>query len=155
MIALAKQRKLDDIPPLVNSLLEEGFLLNNDNWNHYIQLMARRYRYKLAFELCETKLMTNWTGWARIRWQSPERNRLPMEVRHLKKMPKYLRPKSHTFLYLARGYLELQTMAAESPAQQIMLAELERSCPKTIHAIRTMQRVDDPLEREVLRDYVV
>jgi pentatricopeptide repeat-containing protein PET309 len=155
MIALAKQRRVDDIPPLINALLEEGFLLNNNNWNHYIQLMARRYRYKLAFELCETKLMTNWTGWARIRWQNPERNRLPVEVRNLKKMPNYLRPKSHTFLYLARGYLELQSMAAESPAQQIMLAELERSCPKTTHAIRTMQRVDDPLEREVLRDYVV
>lgn len=155
MNALAKERKADDIPPLVNSLLEEGFLLSNDNWNHYIQLMARRYRYKLAFELCETKLMPNWTGWARIRYQSPERNRLPLEIRNLKKMPKYLRPKSHTLLYLARGYLDLQSMAAESPAQQIMLAELDRSCPKTIHAIRTMQRVDDELEREVLRDYVV
>lgn len=155
MMSLAKQKKLDDIPLLVNALLEEGFLLDNGNWNHYIQLLARRYRYKLAFELCETKLMPNWTGWARIRWQAPERNRLPIEVRNLKKMPKYLRPKTHTLLYLARGYLELQSMAAESPASQIMLAELEHSCPKTIHAIRTMQRVDDALEREVLRDYVV
>jgi pentatricopeptide repeat-containing protein PET309 len=155
MISLAKQKKLDDIPPLINSLLEEGFLLDNHNWNHYIQLMARKYRYKLAFELCETMLMPNWTGWARIRWQAPERNRLPIETRHLKKMPKHYRPKSHTFLYLARGYLELQSMAAESPASQIMLTELERSCPKSIHAIRTMQRADDTLERQILRDFVV
>ena len=155
MIALAQQRSVDDIPPLVNALLEEGFLLSNDNWNQYIQLMAREYRYKLAFALCEANLMTNWTGWARIRWQNTERNRLPMDVRNLKKTPKYLRPKTHTFLYLARGYLELQSMAAESPAQQTMLAELERTCPKTVHAIRTMQRVDDPLEREILREYVV
>jgi pentatricopeptide repeat-containing protein PET309 len=155
IISLSIQRKVDDIPPLINALVEEGFLLSNDNWNQYIQVLARRYRYKFAFELCERMLMPNWTGWARIRWQAPERNRLPLELRALRKQPKHYRPKAHTLLYLARGYLELQSMAAESTASQIMLAELERSCPKTIHAIRTMQRVDDSLERDVLRDFVV
>jgi pentatricopeptide repeat-containing protein PET309 len=155
MISLSRQKRTEDIPPLIDGLLEEGFLLDNNNWNHYIQLMARRYRYKLAFKLCETHLMPNWTGWARIRYQAPERNRLPIELRNLRKRPKYYRPKAHTLLYLARGYLELQSMATESPASQIMLAELERDCPKTILAIRTMQRVDNPLERDVLRDYVV
>ena len=155
MISLSLQRKTDEIPPLINDLLEEGFLLDNKNWNLYIQILARRYRYKLAFELCEERLMPKWTGWARIRWQAPKRNRLPVELRNLRKQDKYYRPKAHTLLYLARGYLELQSAASESTASQTMLAELERSCPKTMHAIRTMQRTDDPLERDILRDYVV
>ncbi|KAG0649202.1 Pentatricopeptide repeat-containing [Hyphodiscus hymeniophilus] len=155
MICLSMQSKTDEIPTLVNSLLEEGFLLDNKNWNFYIQILARRYRYQLAFQICEERLMPNWTGWARIRWQAPERNRLPIELRNVRKLPKHYRPKSHTLLYLAKGYLELQSAAAESTAGQNILAELEGSCPKTINAIRTMQRVDDSLERDVLRDFVV
>jgi len=155
MMSLVKQGKADEIPRVVDSLLTDGFQLSNDNWNHYIEIMARRYRYKLAFELCEQRLMPGWMGWARARWDAPVRNRLPVEARNLKKMPKFLRPKSKTLLRLARVYLELQTMAAESPAQQILLAEVERSCPLTINAIRTMQRSDDDLERHILRDFIV
>ena len=155
LISLSLQKKTDEIPILVNGLLEEGFLLDNNNWNHYIQLLARSYRYKLAFDLCEEMLMPNWTGWARMRWQGKGRNRLPIELRKLRKNSKHYRPKAHTLLYLARGYLELQSAATESTASQVMLDELEQSCPRTIYAIRTMQRVDDGLERDILGDHVV
>ena len=153
MISLEQQDRIDDIPPLVNSLLEEGFLLNNENWNDYVKVMARGRRYKLAFELCETILMPNWTGWARLRWQAPVRNRLPIEVRALAPMPKHYRAKAHTLLYLTRASMELQSMATESRAGEDMLAELQQSCPKTVQAIRTMQRQEDPVEREILRGY--
>jgi pentatricopeptide repeat-containing protein PET309 len=153
MISLARQGRSDDIPSVVNGLLEEGFLLDNKNWNLYIQLLAQRYRYKLAFELCEEKLMDGWTGWARLRWQEPVRNRLPIEVRNKKKEPKHLRPNSSTLLFLARGFLELQAMSAESRASQMLLEDLQRTCPRTLLAIRTMQRTDNALEREILRGY--
>lgn len=155
LISLVHQHRDGEIPQLVDDLLADGFLLSNNNWNHYIEIMARRYHYKLAFELCEQRLMPGWSGWARVRWQALERNRLSTELRSLKKRRKFLRPLSKTLLYLARVYLELQTLAAESPAQQILLAELERSCPLTVNAIRTMQRSDDELERRILRDFIV
>lgn len=153
MNTLFKQEKIDDLVRVVNELLEQGFLLSNKNWNHYIGILAQAFRIKLAFTLCESNLMPGWTGWARIRWQLPERNRLPLEVRALKKDPTYLRPIYHTLLYLARSFLELQDMSAESKSHQMLLAELERDCPKTLHAIKTMQRIDGDLERKILRGY--
>ena len=153
MNSIAYQSKIDDLPIVVEGLLKDGFILDNDNWNHYIQLLTRNLRWKLAFETCETMLMDGWTGWARLRWQRPERNRLPMEIRTAKKEQTHYRPKYHTLLYLARALLELQSMAAESRASQFLLDDLERKCSRTVQAIKSMQRTDDALEREVLRGY--
>ena len=58
-----------------------GFVLDNKNWNIYIQCLADCEEYKEAFDLCELRLMNGWTGWARIRWKEPERNRLSFELR--------------------------------------------------------------------------
>lgn len=137
----------------VEGLLKDGFKLDNKNWNLYIMNLSRCLRYKLAFELCETHLMPGWTGWARVRWQLPERNRLPIEVRNSRKEPRHLRPLYITLLTLAKGFLELQAMAAESRGGQILMSDLERDCPKTLRAIQEMQRVDDDLERSVLKGF--
>jgi pentatricopeptide repeat-containing protein PET309 len=153
MNSIAIQSKIDDLPNVVEILLKDGFLLDNNNWNQYIQLLTRKLRWKLAFETCESMLMDGWTGWARLRWQRPERNRLPMEIRTAKKEQTHYRPKYHTLLYLARALLELQAMAAESRASQFLLNDLERKCSRTVQAIKSMQRTDDALEREVLRGY--
>jgi pentatricopeptide repeat-containing protein PET309 len=149
---LASQKRIDELSSLVNRLLEEGFHLDRNNWNHYIQLLAGSYRLRLAFELCESKLMDGWTGWERVRRQLPVRTSLPIEVRNLKKDRRQLWPKSYTLLCLARGYLELQSMSTESRESQAVLNELHQLCPKTVYAIKTMQRVDNELERELLRD---
>jgi pentatricopeptide repeat-containing protein PET309 len=151
MNSLARQERVDDLTKIVNELLDQGFLLSNKNWNHYITILSKAFRIKLAFTLCERKLMPGWTGWARVRWQLPERNRLPYEVRALKKEPTYLRPVYHTLLYLAKNFLELQDMSAESKGYQMLLSDLDRDCPKTMQAIKTMQRIDGELERRVLR----
>lgn len=152
MNCLAKQERVDDLIRVVNGLLDQGFQLSNKNWNHYIQILSNGFRVKLAFTLCETKLMPGWTGWARIRWQQPERNRLPFEVRALKKEKTYLRPIYHTLLYLAKSFLEVQDMSAESKGYQMLLSDLNRDCPQTMQAIKTMQRIDGELERRILRD---
>ncbi len=153
MRSLHIQMKSDDERKTVENLLKDGFKLDNHNWNLYISLLAHRHIIKPAFELCETYLMENWTGWARIRWTLPERNRLPLDLRAKRKQPRHLRPKYITLLYLARAYLELQSMAAESQASQLLLDDLEKNCPRVVKAITTMQRTDDYLERTVLRGY--
>jgi pentatricopeptide repeat-containing protein PET309 len=152
MNALSRQDRTSEIPSIVNGLLEDGFLLDNKNWNHYIQLLARHHDYKGAFELCEEKLMDNWTGWARDRWLAPVRNRLPIELRAKKKNPLYLRPNTHTFLHLARGFIELQAMSAESKASRTLLDDLQLHCPRTIRAVKTLQMTEGDLEQKILGD---
>ncbi|KAH7383697.1 hypothetical protein BKA64DRAFT_682984 [Cadophora sp. MPI-SDFR-AT-0126] len=151
--SLHNQRMTDEMIVTVDGLLNDGFALDNHNWNSYIEFLAIRHKYQLAFRLCEKYLMDHWTGWARIRWTLPERNRLPTDLRARRKDPLHLRPKYLTILHLARGYLELQSMAAESAHSEALLVELERVCPRVVRAVTTMQRVDDVLERTVLRGY--
>jgi pentatricopeptide repeat-containing protein PET309 len=149
--SLSIQQKVDEMTETVKDVLDRGFVLDNHTWNKYVQFLARRFQYRLAFKLCEERLMPGWTGWARIRWQLPERNRLPLTLRRARQWPTHLRPLYYTLLYLARGFLELQAMAAESPASENLLSDLERDCPMTVKAIKTMQRSDDEEERRILR----
>ncbi|TAQ91262.1 hypothetical protein B7494_g387 [Chlorociboria aeruginascens] len=151
MNALSATDRVDELINLVGHLQEIGFVLDNKNWNHYIQLLTQKFRYKTAFALCESKLMDGWTGWASVRWKLPERNRLDLKFRNMRKAPLHLRPKYHTILYLARAYLELQDKAAESRGAQVNLDDIENACPKTLNAIKTMQRTDSDLERKILR----
>jgi pentatricopeptide repeat-containing protein PET309 len=151
MRSLAIQKKSLQLEQTIKDVQAAGFELDNKNWNTYIQLLTRSYRHKLAFELCEEKLIGGWTGWARIRWQEPRRNRLPLKVRYWKRDQRSLRPIFHTFLHLARAMLDLEDAAIYSRTAWLVLKDLEKSCPRTIHAIRTMQRMDSELEREILQ----
>jgi pentatricopeptide repeat-containing protein PET309 len=151
MKSLAAAGKSASITAVVEALFNDGFLLDNKNWNEYIQILAQNHHFKLAFTLCERNLMDNWQGWAIIRWQRPERNRLSIEERHRKKMPLYLRPNSHTLLYLARAFLDLQEMADESKEARDVFFHVLDYCPKVVNAIKTLQRTDSSLERDILR----
>ncbi|KAG9241365.1 hypothetical protein BJ878DRAFT_447658 [Calycina marina] len=150
MIALQKHGRVDELTAVINSLLDEGFLLSNKNWNYYIQILAQSQRFRLAFTLCERMFMPNWYGWQRIRHQLPERNRLPIKLRHLKKSAKFYHANYHTILYLARAHLEVQESAVNSIAMQDLRAQLEKDCQVTIRAINTMQRQADDLEFAIL-----
>ncbi|CZS92184.1 related to coxI translation protein CYA5 [Rhynchosporium agropyri] len=153
MKSLHVQRKTNEMIATVDGLISDGFALDNHNWNAYITFLAIRHKYELGFRLCEAYLMDQWNGWARIRWTLPERNRLSVDLRAKRQKPTFFRPKYLTILHLARGYLELQSMAAESPNSEVLLDDLERDCPRVVRAIVTMQRVDDHLERTILRGY--
>lgn len=148
--SLAKQKHADELIYTVTQVTEMGFELSNRTRNHYVQLLARLFRYKAAFKECEDLLMPNWTGWQRLRWQQPVRNRLPLELRNMRKLPRVCYPHYRTMLYLARGYIELEGVFAERGHYSLML-ELERDCPKTTQAIKTMPRTDEYEEREILR----
>jgi pentatricopeptide repeat-containing protein PET309 len=149
--SLVVQNKVDEMIETVNDVLDRGFILDNHTWNKYIQFLARRFKTKLAFQLCEERLMPGWTGWARIRWSLPERNRLPLELRRARQRSTHLKPSYHTILYLARGYLEVQALSAEAPGSVNFMSDLERDYPTTIKAIKTMQRADDDSQRQILR----
>lgn len=149
---LAQQNKFQQLSTTIKAVQQAGFKVDSENWNLYIQLLALSYRYQEAFELCEKKLMGGWSGWARLRWQTPGRNRLPIQLRNLKKDPRFLRPKYHTLLFLAKALSELEASATESRNAQVLIQELTKTCPRVIQAIRTMERTDSELEREVMRD---
>lgn len=149
--SLVIQHKVREMTETVKQVLSLGFSLNNHTWNKYVQYLSRKQQYHLAFKVCEEKLMPGWTGWAMIRWTLPVRNRLPIELRRARQWPTHLRPLYYTMLYLARNYIELQDEAAESPASENALSDLERDCPMTVDAIKTMPRTDDEEERHILR----
>lgn len=150
MMALSRQGKINIMIRTLNEVTESGFQLSNQNWNEYIQHLTAHRHFKLAFKTCESVLMDNWKGWARLRAQSSEKNRLPLEVRRKGKLSTSLRPDYRTFLYLTRGFLNIQAMASESRANRLLLNDLEHDCSKTLNAIKTMARTGDSLEREIL-----
>ncbi|KAA8573889.1 hypothetical protein MFRU_001g02270 [Monilinia fructicola] len=150
MMALSKQSKINIMVRTVNEITNMGFHLSNQNWNEYIQHLAKARHFKLAFKTCESVLMDHWKGWYRVRAQSSVKNRLPLEVRRKGKLLSSLRPDYRTILYLTNGFLSIQAMAAESRASRLLLNDLEHDCAKTLNAIKTMIRTGDSLEREVL-----
>jgi pentatricopeptide repeat-containing protein PET309 len=153
MRSLKRQQKIDQLYRTKTEVERAGFVLDNKNWNIYIQCLAQSNRYKQAFDLCELRLMNGWTGWARIRWKEPERNRLAHAIRHMRKnkKPILLRPFHGTLLQLGKAYMDLQDKAAESQSARDIQDYLESKCRMTLHALRTMERVDDELERGILR----
>ena len=150
--SLTRQRKLDQLSKTVEEVEAAGFLLDNKNWNLYIQSLAISSKYKEAFVLCENKLMDGWVGWARLRWTEPQRNRLPLELRYqrMRTKPSHLRPLYHTLLSLAKAYLEHQDRAVELAQGNNAVEDIETGCPRTVLAIKTMQRVNDNLQRKFL-----
>jgi len=153
MKSLAYTGQVDQMIITVHNYLKDGFELDMRNWNLYIQLLCQKSRPKIAFEVCETRLMRNWPGWAQLRRKQPVRNRLPIEIRAKRKNPRWFRPITRSLIILGRSYLDIEAAAAESKAYQFMLEDLERLYPKTLHAIRTMERSSDTQEREILGRY--
>ncbi|RDL33635.1 uncharacterized protein BP5553_08003 [Venustampulla echinocandica] len=148
--SLGLQGNVDQMAVTIDDLLKIGFVLDNHNWNIYVKVLCSKSKAKLAFQVCEDRLMPGFTGWSHIRRQLPVRNRLPIEIRRLRKDPRYCRPAPSTILVLADVYLMIQDAAIESPASQYLLEEIRRSCPKTVSAMETMPRTNDPMEREIL-----
>lgn len=151
MQSLFAQGKGEELIKTVENYQADGFQLDVNNWNHYIELLSK-FKVKLAFELCESKLMPGWTGWARVRRTRPERNRLPLELRRLRKQANHLRPKTGTLLWLAKAYLNIESQSSEDSRAEVMIDWLLSECPKTMDAIQTMQRTDDFVERRILHN---
>ncbi|EPE25816.1 TPR-like protein [Glarea lozoyensis ATCC 20868] len=137
---LSWDSRQDEMIATVNSLLEEGFVLDNRNWNNYVKLLLQGsdQHIRMAFELCEDKLMGGFLGWALYRRRSPARNKLPLTVRYYRKDPRHLRPLASTSFELANAFIDLQAAATESPSSRYLVEALERRCPKTVGHILTI-----------------
>jgi pentatricopeptide repeat-containing protein PET309 len=160
IISLSRQHNFGKLTRTKKEIEEAGFVLDNRNWNLYIQCLVQAHRYRTAFELCEVELMDGWTGWASLRWKEPVRNRLPYKLRRLRKnknpvfgAPILLRPLLSTFLYLGRAYVHIQDRAIESERAKNLLGYLEGRCVRTVHALRTMNRVDDEIAGTILEGH--
>jgi pentatricopeptide repeat-containing protein PET309 len=151
ILSLSRQQNFGKLMKTKKDVEEAGFVLDNKNWNLYIQCLVKAQRYRTAFELCEVVLMDGWTGWARLRWKGPERNRLPAKLRRLRKNKNLTlkRPVQSTFLYLGNAYVHIQARATESKRAEDLLNYIEGRCARTVHALRTMERMDDQMERAV------
>ncbi|KJR82351.1 uncharacterized protein SPSK_02964 [Sporothrix schenckii 1099-18] len=205
----AAQRDPEGLMNLVNNdALANGFLLDNKNWNHYVQHLARLGRTREAFAVCEEQLMGQWSGFAPLRAlhrlrgdgdgspsgrkqqaQQPLSSSLPQtqgrvpsespeardavsdgnagtneqdmnktgsaspRMSRLKRIresaTRYNRPMTYTFMVLAKAYLELEQMAVWSSAAERQFHELGAKSPRTVHAVRTMVRMNSRIEGRV------
>lgn len=142
------QRKADELEQVYKEYLACGFAMDHRNNNIYCSFLARSYQWKLAFTFCEDHLMEGFLGWNYIRRAAPVRNRISLEIRNPRKMVKRWRgPKHKTLMWLAKSYLEMQASAVESLEVEKLMKFLERECPRTLQAVRTLERTDDEDER--------
>ncbi|CAK7202446.1 hypothetical protein SEUCBS139899_005169 [Sporothrix eucalyptigena] len=62
---------------------------------------------------------------------------------------RYNAPMTYTFMVLAKAYLELEQLAMWSSTAERQFQELATLCPKTVHAVRTMVRMNSRMEGRV------
>ncbi|TQS37844.1 hypothetical protein Golomagni_01670 [Golovinomyces magnicellulatus] len=142
---LMAQRKTKELNECVQSLISYGFELDNHNWNEYVKNLVRNsFYYKLAFQICEAKLMPGWQGW-RIQRRKliGRRSNIPLEVRRAKRNKKYCRPFFDTMLWLARRMIDLRAKAAENPETKKLITLICREYPNTVRAVDAIPRSDN------------
>ncbi|MCJ1298307.1 hypothetical protein MMC08_001096 [Hypocenomyce scalaris] len=145
MKALNAQDKLDTIAATIEDLQSSGYALDNNNWNLWIQILARSKQVLKAFKLCEEELMSGWGGWVR-----------PFQRRELFQPPgvrlfklAHLRPYYRTMVNLAEAFVDVQRRNADSGKDTEMEA-LGKEAPRTMAAVTSMPRYDDDLQTSVL-----
>ncbi|KAL2120795.1 hypothetical protein VTJ04DRAFT_4822 [Mycothermus thermophilus] len=139
----------DAMIELVDNVRRLGFDLTNKNWNYHVQALARLKRLQDAFNVCETVLMPQWTGWHQVRMRSMHHSKPPLEARRIGLNPRRPRPLSFTLLILAKEYLELEEAMLWSQEAAYEFEQIEDKCPKTVFAVKTMLRTGSELEREI------
>lgn len=144
--SLSRQHRFKELALLIDEIQAHGFSLDLKNWNIYCQALVISRHYKAAFEVCETKLMSGFSGFAHLRWRAPVRNRLSIEHRIWKKDLRNLRPLTPTLLFLARALLDLHDNSLESRDAQKRYAEFRRAYPRTVAACETLRRTESDTE---------
>lgn len=141
---------VEGLVAIVTKLLDAGFALSSQNWNRYIQMLARFGRRQEAFSLCEEVLMPRWPGWAQRRRKLRQKLRLPVDLRRLGQSYRYARPNTHTLLMLIRQFMELEQQAPWSSESAALLDKINVECPRLVRAAKTMLPTGADLELEIL-----
>jgi len=126
---------------MMDQVQARGFKLDSKNWNMYVFILARLHEYVHAFRICEEQLMPQWTGWAHERIKKRMRRQLPLEIRRMNHNPHRPRPITHTLLYLARAYMDLEQAAPWSNESGRILREINEKAPMTVTAVTSVSGV--------------
>lgn len=135
--------RIDEMIKVVNDLLHAGYDLRHGNWNIYIQRLAQspdREHQRLAFEVCEQRLITGWPGWdvlGRPEYMKTKFKKMTKDTVILasKRLPTYL-----TFVYLTAVFVDNKSTRTR----------LEKLAPKTVDAVRNMPRINDTEQATIL-----
>ncbi|CCU74222.1 translation regulator protein [Blumeria hordei DH14] len=144
MKTMVDEKNVGQLSQTVQTITAIGFGLDSRNWNEYVKILARNSNYyKLAFQICEAKLMPGWQEWRiQRRKLAGRRMNVPLVVRRAKCNPRSLRPYYDTMMWLTRRMIDLQARAAEDPEVQKLINFLIHECPKTIMAIEKIPRTN-------------
>ncbi|KAL5377180.1 hypothetical protein DPSP01_009992 [Paraphaeosphaeria sporulosa] len=142
----------------INSLLSNGFIVDNLTWNELIQHLATRNRVIDAFSACEMYLMPQFPGWAflhpmLIRKFQPGYSF--MELRHFDMKRGSVLPRYKTLVVLAATYAKVRRDESNgigfNPDMGGWVREVvEQIAPDTVRAIETMPRTGDKLQMQYL-----
>jgi pentatricopeptide repeat-containing protein PET309 len=141
---------IESLVAIVTRVLDAGFALSGQNWNHYVQLLARFGRWQEAFTLCERVLMPQWPGWAQRRRRLRQKVRLPLDLRRLGGSYRHARPNTHTLLLLTKKFMELEQIAPWSSEPAALVDRINAECPRFVRAAKTMVPTGSDLENEIL-----
>ncbi|KAI9763330.1 MAG: hypothetical protein M1840_000595 [Geoglossum simile] len=135
--SLSEQGKVDELIKEVERLNHSGFELERCSMNTYIQLLAVNNRTLLAFELCETHLMRDWSSWkVRSSQMKPNNEGIPALLG--------ARPMRASYLTISRLSSAISKSArwVRMGSQDAVetLATIPKSYPKSMDAIRTLRR---------------
>lgn len=144
----------------VNSLLSNGFIVDNLSWNEIIQHLATRSHVVDAFSACELYLMPQFPGWASLHPMLIRKFRPGysfMELRHYDVKRGSVLPRYKTLVVLAAVYAKVRRDESNgigfNPDMGGWVREvIERIAPDTIRAIETMPRTGDSLQKMYLGD---
>ncbi|KAI9718573.1 MAG: hypothetical protein M1812_004024 [Candelaria pacifica] len=152
--ALDEQGSFDVMRSTVQSLQQDGFLLNNNAWNTYIQILNRSYHHVEAFKLCEEWLMPGWLGWRGERGDhgGPIRRKQMWNLKSDRFNPGRLYPLYRTIVNLAGGLMDIRAMGTGDEGKKL-IAQISESAPRTLDAVRSLPNMDDREQHDILKGF--
>lgn len=163
------------IVSIVTELLSLGFAFDNKTWNKYIVQLCQTSppRALLAYTLVERFMMQDWPGWISARRGLitnkdifPRKSARAQGLTYIKARylaPGQLMPQYETMVHLAHALLEVRGfetsgMAAKEQGRDLRelkrqvgtIREIRERAPKALHAVKSMPRVNDQLQMQLL-----
>lgn len=154
MKALGAQNDLESIARIIAELQSDGYDLNSTNWNLYVHLLVQNGRVVEAFQCCEEKLMDGWRGWPSQRQRQGLSKAITKTTLTHRIQPWLLAPAYRTLVDLAAAILDIQAAESGNLLSFDKASESEKIvkiAPRTMEAVRNLPRVDDALQRRLLR----
>lgn len=165
--ALALQSRFNEMISTVAKVLTEGYVLDRQTWNFFIQHLLRPSPplALLAFRLTEKYLIPSFSGWMRGKPVAPFSQRAQglhyMVARYLR--PNELVPRYELLVKLGAALLEIRrrdALGTNKPKSDDAdlnryigtTKQIRQSAPQTVYAVQSMPSVDsDSLQATLLR----